>query len=271
MYKKTLSNIFRICIFYTILLAVTLLITFSLRTSNNIQSSSKKEVNFMKGEFEKISTQNEIISNDIFANEYISKYVNYGDKYAKIKFQDDLSKYATLVAATIERIAVFQSGKDDFYCSDGAKTINYYAETTGISVDELFKRLEDARKINTYKATDYFFRDEHLTIITYNGMLHDDVYLLITFNIENVFSIATSDEKDIFLFKDDTPLYSTNDKLLSASREFMESGKSILYHGTVADVSLTENSTPMKIVYVVPKINHAHTYITSILLAILTL
>jgi len=269
MYKRALSNIFSICMFYTVLLAITLIVTFSLSTSNNIQSSSKKEVNFIKGEFEKINTQNEIISNDVFANEYISKYVNYGDKYAKSKFQDDLSKYATLVAATIERIAVFQAGKNDFYCSDGAKTVNYYAETTGVSVDELFSFMEDVRKINTYKATDYFVLNNELTIVTYNGMLNDDVFLFVTFDIGNIFSMTESDDKNMFLFKGELCEYCRDDKLCTVAKKIESGEESFWYYGLVSEVLLAENSEPLKIICVVPKLKYANEYITSVLLAIL--
>lgn len=269
MYKKTLSNIFYICVFYTVLLSATLLIIFSLMTTNDIQSSFEREISFIKSEFEKIKTQNAIISEDVFSSEYVQKYVNSGDKYAKHKFQTELSKYANLVAPAIECIAVFQSGSADLYCSNGAKTLNYYAGEIGTTEAELFEKLENVKAANKYGSVDYFIAGDALTAITYSGVSYKDVFLLVTFNIENIFSSMVSDGKDIFLFRESAAIYVTNEELYNAAQSTLDGKKSLLYKKEAFDVSVSENSEPLQVVCVAPKSIYAKIYVVPVLIAIL--
>lgn len=269
MYKKALSNIFYVCMVYTVLLSVTLSALFLLAASNEIQSSFEKETSFIRSEFEKINTQNAILSGDVFSDEYVKKYVVYGDIYAKHKFQTEFGKYANFVAPAIESIAVFKMGDDGFYSSNGAKTVNYYADGIGITKEKLFEKLENIKSLNKYKATDYFVAGNTLTAITYDGAKYEDFFLLVTFNIGNIFSDAVSEGKDIFLFRDGAAIYGTSDNLYRAAQAALEGKNSFFYKKALLDVSVAENGDLLQIVCIAPKTIYAKTYLTPALLAIL--
>ena len=226
MYKKTLGNIFYICVFYTILLSATLLIIFSMVATNDMQSSFEKENGFIKSEFEKINTQNAIISGDVFSSENVEKYVNNGDKYAKYKFQRELGKYADLVAPAIKCIAVYKSDDNDLYCSNGAKTLRYYAGEVGTTEKALSEKLENVKVANKYRSVDYFVGENVLTTITYSNVSYEDVFLLVTFNMEHIFSDAVSDGKDIILFREDNVIYGTDEGLYQVAQAMLAGEKS---------------------------------------------
>ena len=266
MYKKSIVNI---CIFYTVLLSVSMLAIFSIIISRDMQLSIEKEKNYIKNQFNVLKSQNEIICSDISTGEYTMQYLHSGDRFAKYKLQTDLKKYVGFAAPVIRLVSVVFPGESTVYSSDGAMTADYFAETLGISGEELGQWLNTVKQGNRYNATDYFMSGSMLNIVTYSKAIdYDPAFQIVTFELDEILNEALSQNTEIYLYKDEALIYGTGSHT-AASAKALDGRSTPLYRAETFDTSVSDRVQPLKIVCLVNNFTYLDTYIGLILFDIL--
>jgi len=270
MYKQMFKTVVSMCIFYTALLSVVFVFAFSLISNKEMETSIENEMNYIESEFKAINTKSKIILDDVFSNEYVKEYVNEDDKFAKYKFQKNLGKFADFESPQICSIAVYREGDSEVYSSNGAITLDYYTETLGFTTERFVAEINRVKNASIVRATDYFVADNNFTMLTCSDSLFDDaVYLMVTFDVGEIFSTFVGEDKEFFIFKDSEAVYGTDSKRVELAASVINGKKSWLYYDDSFDMLLSESNVPVQVVCLSRKSMYISLYTRMILLAIL--
>lgn len=270
MYKQMFKTVVSMCVFYTVLLSVVFVLAFSLISNKEMKASIENEMNYIEGEFKALNTKSKIIMDDVFSNEGVKKYVNEDDKLAKYSFQRDLSKFADFESPGIRGITIYREGDDEVYSSNGAMTLDYYTESIGLTGEQFTTELNKVKSASIVRVTDYFVSGDNFTMLTCGENIFDKVvYVMVTYDVKEIFSGFSGENKEMFIFKDGVPVYGADSKRVKLAESVVDGKKSWMYYDDSFEMLLSESNVPVQIICLSPKSVYINLYTRMIIFAIM--
>ncbi len=257
MYKRVFRNTVIICLIYSILLSICIIYPLSRLAKRDIVTYLEGSTAYFEREFKALSIKNKITAEYILSNEHIGQYVNNSDVIAKHKLQQELRWFADFESPTISRIAFYVDGNSDMYCSNETMTLNYYAEQIGAENGALFEMMDKLKQNGLRESFDYLLHGNKLTMISCSrGTYRIPVYVLVTFDMSDIFKTIESSGIDIFIYKNDTPVYEMNPGHSEAAMSLLRSGESSDYPGKVIAVQAFNDDISTKAVFLCTRASH---------------
>ena len=225
--------------------------------------------NYLDKEFKSLNIKNNIITEYIFSNEHIGPYANNNDIHAKYMLQKELNWFADIESPNIRSIAFYKGGSDNVYCSVGAMTLDYYAEVIGMGRDRFVSELELMKSQKYLQHSDYYLTGNGLTMATCNKIgFSEPVYVLVTFDTDQIFSQIEGKGVELFIYKDGSPVYQTNEKHNAEALSLINGGKPASYTGKTVKLPMFGGGDVASAVFLCKKSAYLGIYIKTVIIDI---